>query len=90
MVYQNCSLWCLIISLNYKVMFMVKLKKYKNIQKGFYAILFVLVVVAIGGAIGAHFTPTSWYQDLNKPFYTPPNCLFAPVWFVLYVLCYML
>ncbi|WP_022835071.1 TspO/MBR family protein [Salisaeta longa] len=29
---------------------------------------------------------TTWYPTLNKPFFTPPDALFAPVWIVLYAL----
>lgn len=41
------------------------------------------------GFIGSFFTisaiPT-WYATLNKPFFSPPNWLFAPVWTTLYAL----
>jgi len=41
------------------------------------------------GFIGSIFTGTSvrdWYTPLLKPAFTPPPWLFAPVWFLLYVL----
>jgi len=43
----------------------------------------------LAGAIGSFYTMSSiptWYATLNKPAFTPPNWIFAPVWTALYVM----
>jgi tryptophan-rich sensory protein len=50
--------------------------------------LFVALCLGIG-ALGASVTATSvqtWYAGLAKPWFTPPNEVFGPVWAVLYVM----
>lgn len=51
-------------------------------------VLFLVLCLGIG-ALGAAVTASSvktWYVDLNKPPFTPPNEVFGPVWTVLYVM----
>ena len=52
--------------------------------------LIISVFTCVGtGILGSIFTAqsvTTWYQNLNKPVFTPPNWLFAPVWTTLYIM----
>jgi len=55
------------------------------------AIKFILCLVVTFSAafIGSYFTRSAisgWYANLNKPFFTPPDWLFGPVWTGLYIL----
>ncbi len=52
--------------------------------------LILSVGVCLGaGILGSIFTISSiptWYATLNKPFFSPPNWIFGPVWTILYIL----
>jgi tryptophan-rich sensory protein len=48
-----------------------------------------ILLCVIVGSIGSLVTmtgPGSWYATLQKPFFAPPNWVFAPVWITLFVL----
>lgn len=48
----------------------------------------ILVCLMIGflASIATQSSVTTWYTTINKPSFTPPNALFAPVWTILYIM----
>ena len=51
-------------------------------------IILVVIVCLLVGYLSSFVTKEgviTWYPTLKKPFFNPPNWIFAPVWSVLYV-----
>ncbi|HRZ31073.1 MAG TPA: tryptophan-rich sensory protein [Flavobacterium sp.] len=46
----------------------------------------VCLAVGYGSGLATQSSITTWFPTLNKPFFNPPNWLFAPVWTILYVM----
>jgi benzodiazapine receptor len=48
-----------------------------------------LILPQLAGFLGSFFTVASipvWYATLNKPSFNPPNWVFGPTWFLLYLM----
>lgn len=50
-----------------------------------FAISICFLIGFAGGLVTTPSIPT-WYADLQKPFFNPPNWVFGPVWTTLYLL----
>lgn len=63
------------------------------IRKNLPKLIFAIGICLGAGILGSFFTVSSpsaggltWYFTLNKPFFSPPNWVFGPVWTILYIL----
>ncbi|MBE7734356.1 TspO/MBR family protein [Devosia faecipullorum] len=59
---------------------------YRSPQSYVALAVFLVLVIGIGALIGTQSVPGIWYENLAKPPLNPPNWIFGPVWFTLYVL----
>lgn len=53
-------------------------------------VLVLLILLCIGGGslsgLLSADSMSTWYRDLNRPFFTPPGWVFGPAWLILYTL----
>jgi tryptophan-rich sensory protein len=65
-------------------------QRHSRLGTGLALALFVALSLAAGGIgtllQGDALEAGGWYDGLDKPFFTPPDAVFAPVWTTLYVL----
>ena len=50
------------------------------------ALLISILLVGLTASTGARFRPDSWYRELSKPSWTPPDIAFPIAWGILYLL----
>ena len=63
----------------------MKKNKYRLVIYCLIGITISLFVGFVSSKITRQAIP-NWYSNLNKPFFSPPNWIFAPVWSTLYIL----
>ena len=61
-----------------------------NMQKqNLFKLLVAIIICQLAGLLGSLFTTPAidtWYAEINKPSFNPPNWLFGPVWIILFLL----
>ncbi|MFA6981551.1 MAG: TspO/MBR family protein [Patescibacteria group bacterium] len=58
-------------------------------KKSLFKLIACVLLCLSAGFLGSMFTTPAipvWYAGLNKPFFTPPSWLFAPVWTMLFIM----
>lgn len=58
----------------------------KNLWISFAFFIFICLGVGIIGSFWTKESVSNWYPSLIKPAWTPPNWIFGPVWFFLYLM----
>lgn len=48
--------------------------------------IIICLVIGYGSGLATQSSIDTWFPTLIKPFFNPPNWLFAPVWTILYVM----
>tara|TARA_R110002049_G_scaffold10698_6_gene52082 strand:- start:874 stop:1362 length:489 start_codon:yes stop_codon:yes gene_type:complete len=51
-----------------------------------FSLLVSILLVGLTASTGARFRPDSWYRELRKPTWTPPDIAFPIAWGILYLL----
>jgi translocator protein len=67
---------------------MMKTKHMTKKRKVFFLIFAILLCLG-AGFIGSLFNMNSidtWYKEINRPSFTPPDYVFGPVWTLLYIM----
>lgn len=60
-------------------------RKFINILKFIVSLVIPLGLGSVAGLVTSEAIP-EWYASLNRPFFSPPNWLFGPVWTGIYIL----
>ena len=57
----------------------------KNRKVSFFFFLTIVIAIELCGNFFTFSSIRDWYPLLEKPFWTPPNWIFGPVWSLLYL-----